>query len=126
MFSFVPPRGSIISTNRHHSIRFFNGTGLRPPTAAFLSACVTIPFLCRIVLLCMTVRRRRPRFLRKSKNSPPFCRATSDKKLKEQITLELSFVDSNLQLLREELAELNTSVQIYQNEKYALPNNRTV
>ncbi|XP_013410860.1 rhophilin-2-A-like isoform X2 [Lingula anatina] len=41
-------------------------------------------------------------------------RATGNKKLKETVALELSFVNSNLQLLKEELSDLNSSVQIYQ------------
>lgn len=45
------------------------------------------------------------------------CRATTNKKLKETVALELSFLNSNLQLLKEQLAELNSSVQMYQNEK---------
>ncbi|XP_054714536.1 rhophilin-2-like [Uloborus diversus] len=42
-------------------------------------------------------------------------RATSNKKLKETIALELNFVNSSLQVLKEQLAELNSSVQMYQN-----------
>ncbi|XP_022644990.1 rhophilin-1-like isoform X2 [Varroa jacobsoni] len=43
-------------------------------------------------------------------------KATTNKKLKETVALELSFLNSNLQLLKEQLAELNSSVQMYQNE----------
>ncbi|XP_073987279.1 GTP-Rho-binding protein rhophilin isoform X2 [Rhodnius prolixus] len=43
-------------------------------------------------------------------------KATSNRKLKETVALELSFVNSNLQLLREQLAELNSSVELYQGE----------
>ncbi|XP_059830611.1 rhophilin-1 isoform X1 [Hypanus sabinus] len=43
-------------------------------------------------------------------------RATTNNKVKETVALELSFVNSNLQLLKEELEELNSSVEIYQNE----------
>ncbi|CAN7992173.1 unnamed protein product [Ixodes hexagonus] len=43
-------------------------------------------------------------------------RATTNKKLRETVALELSFLNSNLQLLKEQLAELNSSVQIYQSE----------
>ncbi|XP_075437575.1 rhophilin-1 isoform X3 [Ascaphus truei] len=43
-------------------------------------------------------------------------RATTNHKVKETVALELSFVNSNLQLLKEELEELNSSVEIYQNE----------
>ena len=35
-------------------------------------------------------------------------------KMKETVALELSFVNSNLQLLKEQLAELNSSVELYQ------------
>ena len=38
------------------------------------------------------------------------------------MSLELSFVNSNLQLLKEQLAELNSSVEIYQNrEEVVMP-----
>ncbi|XP_013774990.1 rhophilin-2-B-like isoform X1 [Limulus polyphemus] len=43
-------------------------------------------------------------------------KATTNKKMRETVALELSFVNSNLQLLKEQLAEMNSSVQIYQNE----------
>ncbi|GAB0094423.1 rhophilin-2 [Sergentomyia squamirostris] len=43
-------------------------------------------------------------------------KATSNRKLKDTVALELSFVNSNLQLLKEQLSELNSSVEIYQNE----------
>ena len=42
------------------------------------------------------------------------CRASTNKKMKETVALELSFVNSNLQLLKEQLAELNSSVELYQ------------
>ncbi|XP_067887519.1 rhophilin-1 isoform X4 [Heterodontus francisci] len=42
-------------------------------------------------------------------------RATTNNKVKETVALELSFVNSNLQLLKEELEELNSSVEVYQN-----------
>ncbi|ROT83989.1 putative rhophilin-2 isoform X1 [Penaeus vannamei] len=40
--------------------------------------------------------------------------ATHNKRMKEQVALELQFVNSNLQLLKEQLAELNSSVEVYQ------------
>ncbi|XP_058805812.1 rhophilin-2 isoform X2 [Phymastichus coffea] len=43
-------------------------------------------------------------------------KATTNRKLKETVALELSFVNSNLQLLKEQLAELNSSVELYQND----------
>lgn len=42
--------------------------------------------------------------------------ATANPKVKNRISLELSFVNSNLQLLKEKLSELNASVEIYQND----------
>ena len=42
-------------------------------------------------------------------------RATSDAKTRETVSLELRFVNSNLQLLKEQLAELNSSMEVYQN-----------
>lgn len=44
-------------------------------------------------------------------------RATTNRKLKETVALELSFVNSNLQLLKEQLSELNSSVELYQGER---------
>ncbi|KAG8222092.1 hypothetical protein J437_LFUL000855 [Ladona fulva] len=43
-------------------------------------------------------------------------KATTNRKLRETVALELSFVNSNLQLLKEQLAELNSSVEVYQSE----------
>lgn len=43
-------------------------------------------------------------------------KATTNRKLKDTVALELSFVNSNLQLLKEQLSELNSSVELYQNE----------
>ncbi|XP_068094220.1 rhophilin-1 [Hyperolius riggenbachi] len=43
-------------------------------------------------------------------------RASTNHKVKETVALELSYVNSNLQLLKEELEELNSSVDVYQNE----------
>ncbi|XP_048885974.1 rhophilin-2 isoform X3 [Brienomyrus brachyistius] len=42
-------------------------------------------------------------------------RATSNNKVREMVVLELSYVNSNLQLLSEELEGLNSSVEVYQN-----------
>ncbi|XP_069588123.1 rhophilin-1 isoform X1 [Ranitomeya imitator] len=47
-------------------------------------------------------------------------RATTNHKVKETVALELSYVNSNLQLLKEELEELNSSVEIYQNDSEAI------
>ena len=47
-----------------------------------------------------------------------FPRATSNKKLRETVSLELSFVNSNLQLLKEQLAVLNSSVEVYQGDQH--------
>lgn len=43
-------------------------------------------------------------------------KATTNRKLRDTVALELSFVNSNLQLLKEQLAELNSSVEVYQND----------
>ncbi|XP_050427049.1 rhophilin-2 [Adelges cooleyi] len=43
-------------------------------------------------------------------------RATKNRKLKETVALELSFMNSNLQLLKDEMAQLNSSVEIYQDD----------
>ncbi|CDQ91852.1 unnamed protein product [Oncorhynchus mykiss] len=48
------------------------------------------------------------------------CRATTNNKVKETVALELSFVNSNLQLLKEELEELNSSMEVYQTESEAI------
>ena len=45
-------------------------------------------------------------------------RATGNKKLKEQVAVELSFFNSNIQLLKEELSEMNSSVEVYQHDKW--------
>lgn len=42
-------------------------------------------------------------------------RATSNNKVKEMVLLELSYVNSNLQLLMGQLEGLNSSVDVYQN-----------
>ncbi|XP_056134738.1 rhophilin-2 [Lampris incognitus] len=42
-------------------------------------------------------------------------KATSNNKVKEMVGLELSYVNSNLQLLMEQLEGLNSSVEVYQN-----------
>ncbi|XP_029448034.1 rhophilin-1 isoform X1 [Rhinatrema bivittatum] len=47
-------------------------------------------------------------------------RATANQRVKETVALELSYVNSNLQLLKEELEELNSSMDIYQNESEAI------
>ncbi|CAH1270501.1 RHPN2 [Branchiostoma lanceolatum] len=43
-------------------------------------------------------------------------RACNSRKMKETVALELSFVNSNLQLLKEELSDLNSSVEVYQSD----------
>ncbi|KAM4629555.1 rhophilin-1 [Polymixia lowei] len=47
-------------------------------------------------------------------------RATTNNKVKETVALELSFVNSNLQLLKEELEELNSNMEVYQTESEAV------
>lgn len=44
-------------------------------------------------------------------------KATSNSKVKEMVLLELSYVNSNLQLLMSELEGLNSSVEVYQNNQ---------
>ncbi|XP_063168792.1 rhophilin-2 [Candoia aspera] len=50
-------------------------------------------------------------------------RATTSSKVREQVLLELSYVNSNLQILKEELEGLNISVEVYQNteEAFSIP-----
>lgn len=43
-----------------------------------------------------------------------FNRAATNHKVREQVRLELSFVNSDLQMLKEELEGLNISVGVYQ------------
>ncbi|KAM9762993.1 rhophilin-1 [Menidia menidia] len=47
-------------------------------------------------------------------------RATTNNKVKETVALELSFVNSNLQLLKEELEELNSNMEVYQMDSEAI------
>ncbi|XP_056460441.1 rhophilin-1 [Gadus chalcogrammus] len=47
-------------------------------------------------------------------------RATSNNKVRETVALELSFVNSNLQLLKEELEELNSNMEVYQTDSEAV------
>lgn len=47
-----------------------------------------------------------------------FSRASNNQKVKETVALELSFVNSNLQLLKEELEELNSTMNVYQTERF--------
>uniref|UniRef100_A0A3Q0SKU0 Rhophilin Rho GTPase binding protein 1 n=1 Tax=Amphilophus citrinellus TaxID=61819 RepID=A0A3Q0SKU0_AMPCI len=47
-------------------------------------------------------------------------RATTNNKVKETVALELSFVNSNLQLLKEELEELNSNMEVYQTDSEAV------
>uniref|UniRef100_A0A8D0H601 Rhophilin-2 n=1 Tax=Sphenodon punctatus TaxID=8508 RepID=A0A8D0H601_SPHPU len=50
-------------------------------------------------------------------------RATTNNKVREQVLLELSYVNSDLQILKEELEGLNISVEVYQNteETFSIP-----
>ncbi|KYO32596.1 rhophilin-2 isoform X1 [Alligator mississippiensis] len=50
-------------------------------------------------------------------------RVTTNNKVREQVLLELSFVNSDLQILKEELEGLNISVEVYQNaeEAFSIP-----
>ena len=44
-------------------------------------------------------------------------RVSTDAKTKENVSLELCFVNSNLQLLKEQLAQLNSSLELYQDKE---------
>ncbi|XP_078526573.1 rhophilin-2 [Lissotriton helveticus] len=50
-------------------------------------------------------------------------RASNNNKVREQVLLELSFVNSNLQVLKEELEGLNISVEVYQHteQTFSIP-----
>ncbi|KAJ6666046.1 hypothetical protein lerEdw1_000950 [Lerista edwardsae] len=50
-------------------------------------------------------------------------RVTTNNKVKDQVLLELSYINSNLQILKEELEGLNISVEVYQNteEAFSIP-----
>ena len=43
-------------------------------------------------------------------------RAAENKKVRQAVSLELSFLNSDLDFLKEELSDLNSSVDIYQND----------
>ena len=45
-----------------------------------------------------------------------FFRVSTDAKTKENVSLELCFVNSSLQLLKEQLAEMNSSLELYQDK----------
>nr|XP_057929507.1 rhophilin-1 [Doryrhamphus excisus] len=47
-------------------------------------------------------------------------RATTNNKVKETVALELSYVNSNLQLLKEELEDLNSNMEVYQTDSEAV------
>ena len=46
-----------------------------------------------------------------------FFRVSTDAKTKENVSLELCFFNSTLQLLKEQLSELNSSLEIYQDKE---------
>lgn len=92
----------------------------------YLVFCGDRPFI-----ICLSCHSLVTRYLTKNKISdfakefPEFMfthtfiihlQATDNPKVKNRISLELSFVNSNLQLLKEKLSELNSSVEIYQND----------
>lgn len=47
-------------------------------------------------------------------------KAATNQKVREQVRLELSFLNSDLQMLKEELEGLNISVGVYQSTEEAL------
>lgn len=56
------------------------------------------------------------RELRMRNGAENLFRATGNKRLKELVAVELSFFNSNIQLLKEELSDLNSNVIVYQHE----------
>ena len=56
------------------------------------------------------------RELRMRNGAENLFRATGNKRLKELVAVELSFFNSNIQLLKEELSDLNSDVVVYQHE----------
>ena len=46
-----------------------------------------------------------------------YYRATTNKEIKEKVVIELGFVKSKLEVLKGDLAQLNSNVKTYQNEK---------
>ncbi|KAK3085289.1 hypothetical protein FSP39_001133 [Pinctada imbricata] len=56
------------------------------------------------------------RELRMRNGAENLFRATANKRLKELVAVELSFFNSNIQLLKEELSDLNSDVIVYQHE----------
>ncbi|KAJ8303299.1 hypothetical protein KUTeg_019695 [Tegillarca granosa] len=56
------------------------------------------------------------RELRMRNGAENLFRATGNKRLKELVAVELSFFNSNIQLLKEELSELNSCMDVYQSE----------
>ncbi|CAH1779021.1 unnamed protein product [Owenia fusiformis] len=54
------------------------------------------------------------RELRMRNGAENLFKATNNKNIKETVALELSFVNSNLQVLKEEMAELNSTMDVYQ------------
>ena len=65
--------------------------------------------------ICYTMSRLFPRTLLRHTPLFLFVRATTNNKVREQVLLELSYVNSDLQILKEELEGLNISVEVYQN-----------
>ncbi|KAL4234355.1 Rhophilin-2 [Mactra antiquata] len=56
------------------------------------------------------------RELRMRNGAENLFRATDNKRLKELVSVELFFFNSNIQLLKEEVSELNSNVNIYQHD----------
>ncbi len=85
---------------------------IRCNKTAVIYQCLVPPFYSSVLLLSSVLQ------LKAILDSLPECRATSNKKLRETVSLELSFVNSNLQLLKEQLAVLNSSVEVYQGDQH--------
>lgn len=56
------------------------------------------------------------RELRMRNGAENLFKATDNKRLKELVSVELLFFNSNIQLLKEELSDLNSNVQVYQHD----------
>uniref|UniRef100_A0A671URX8 Rhophilin Rho GTPase binding protein 1 n=1 Tax=Sparus aurata TaxID=8175 RepID=A0A671URX8_SPAAU len=81
------------------------------------------PLIC--IFFCRAHRRARinqqiNKEMRMRAGAENLFRATTNNKVKETVALELSFVNSNLQLLKEELEELNSNMEVYQTDSEAI------
>lgn len=75
---------------------------------------------CKLQNLRVKLNSQINKELRLRSGAENLLRATSNPKVKETVALELSFVNSNLQLLKEELEELNSCMDPYQDQSEAV------